>query len=130
MSALQAVALYSALNLLIILVLAANVSRNRRRAKVSLGSGKDARLEQAVRAHGNGVECVPLALFALFLVSAVGYPAIAVHGLGIALTLGRFVYSYGLLTSPGPSMGRMLGTGLTWLVLLGQVLLLIGAAIS
>jgi len=130
MSALQAVALYSALNLLIVLVLAANVSRNRRRAKTSLGTGTDPQLEQAMRAHGNGVEYVPLALFALYLVSAVGYPAIAIHALGIALTLGRFVYSYGLLTSPGPSMGRLLGTGLTWLVLLGQVLLLIGAAIS
>ena len=130
MSALQAVALYSALNLLILLVLAANVSRHRRRAQISLGTGADAQLEQAIRAHGNGVECVPLALLALYLVSAVGYPAMAVHVLGLALTIGRFVYSYGLLTSPGPSMGRLLGTGLTWLVLLAQVLLLIGAAIS
>jgi uncharacterized membrane protein YecN with MAPEG domain len=130
MSALQAVALYSALNLLIILVLAANVSRHRRRAQVSLGPGKDPQLEQAIRAHGNGVECVPFALFALFLASALGYGAILIHALGIGLTLGRFVYSYGLLSSPGPSMGRMIGTGLTWLVLLAEVLLLLGAAIS
>ncbi|GLK53040.1 MAG: glutathione S-transferase [Oceanicaulis sp.] len=130
MSALQAVGLYSALNLLILLVLAANVSRHRRRAKVSLGTGTDPLLEQAIRAHGNGVECVPLALLALFLTASLGYGAMIVHALGIGLTLGRFVYSYGLLTSPGPSMGRMIGTGLTWLVLLAEVLLLLAAAIS
>ena len=76
------------------------------------------------------MECVPFALFALFLASALGYGAILIHALGIGLTLGRFVYSYGLLSSPGPSMGRMIGTGLTWLVLLAEVLLLLGAAIS
>lgn len=130
MSALQAVALYSALNLLIILVLATNVSRHRRRTQTSLGTGTDPQLEQAIRAHGNGVEFVPFALFALFLVSALGYGAIVIHALGLGLTLGRFVYSYGLLTNAGPSMGRILGTGLTWLVLLAEVLLLLGAAIS
>lgn len=130
MSALQAVALYSALNLLLILVLAANVSRHRRRAKVSIGAGRDEMLEQAIRAHGNGVEHIPLALVGLLVLSMLGYGPLVVHTLGIPLTLGRFVYSFGMLTTPGPSMGRMLGTGLTWIVMLAAALLLLVAAIS
>lgn len=126
----QAIALYAGLNIILVLFLAANVSRHRRRAKVSLGTGTDAGLEQACRAHGNTVEYVPIALIGLVLIATSGFPAFLVHALGIALTLGRFVYAYGLLTSPGPSMGRMIGTGLTWLVLLVSALLLIQAAIT
>lgn len=128
MTALQAVGLYAGLNMLILLVLAANVSRHRRRAKVSLGTGQDAGLEQACRTHGNGTESVPLALIGLWLVAALGYPALWVHGLGLALTVGRGIYSYGLLTQAGPSIGRISGTALTWLVFLVSALLLIAKA--
>ncbi|WP_300541973.1 MAPEG family protein [Maricaulis sp.] len=130
MTGLEAVALYAALNMALVLGLAANVSRHRRRAKISLGNGTDRKLEQACRAHGNGVEYVPLALIALYLVAASGYSTLWIHALGLALTTGRIVYSYGLLTSPGPSIGRVTGTGLTWLMLLASLLLLIGAAIT
>ena len=47
MTAMQAVALYAGLNILLLVFLAANVSLNRRRAKISLGTGNDASLEQA-----------------------------------------------------------------------------------
>jgi hypothetical protein len=130
MTAIQAVALYAGLNILLILFLSVNVSRHRRRAQVSLGTGTDARLEQACRAQGNTVEYVPVSLFALLLMATAGFPALVLHILGVALTLGRFVYAYGLLTSPGPSMGRIAGTALTWLVLLGSALLLIEAALT
>ena len=130
MTALQAIALYAGLNILLILFLAANVSRHRRRAKISLGTGKDAGLEQAIRAHGNTVEYTPIALIGIYLVSALGFPVLMVHALGTGLTLGRFVYAYGLLSSPGPSIGRLVGTALTWLSLLISGLLLIWAALT
>ncbi|WP_417477649.1 MAPEG family protein [Maricaulis sp.] len=130
MTAMQAVALYAGLNILLLVFLAANVSLNRRRAKVSLGTGNDASLEQACRTHGNAAENLPPALVALVLLGMLGTGTLILHILGIALTLGRGLHAYGLLTDPGRSMGRVTGTALTWLVLLASALLLLAKAIS
>ncbi|WP_417498480.1 MAPEG family protein [Maricaulis sp.] len=130
MTAMQAVALYAGLNILLLLYLALNVSLHRRRAKVSLGTGTDKSLEQACRAHGNGTENLPPALIALVLLGQLGSGTLIIHGLGMALTLGRGLHAYGLLTDPGRSFGRVAGTALSWLVLLVSALLLLGKAIS
>ncbi len=130
MTALQAVALYAGLNILLLVVLAVNVSLNRQRAKVSLGVGSDPGLEQACRAHGNATETVPAALIGLVLLGLLGTGTLAIHALGIALTLGRGLHAYGLLTEPGRSFGRLIGTALTSLVLLASALLLLSKAIS
>ncbi|WP_339740786.1 MAPEG family protein [uncultured Maricaulis sp.] len=130
MTAMQAVALYAGLNILLLLFLAANVSLNRRRTKISLGTGNDAALEQACRTHGNAAESLPPALIALLLLGLLGTGTLIIHILGIALTLGRSLHAYGLLTDPGRSMGRVTGTALTWLVLLASSLLLLSKAIS
>ncbi|WP_417483530.1 MAPEG family protein [Maricaulis sp.] len=130
MTAMQAVALYSGLNILLLLYLAINVSLHRRRAKVSLGVGTDAGLEQACRAHGNGTENLPPALIGLALLGLLGSGTLVIHALGMALTLGRGLHAYGLLTDPGRSFGRVAGTALSWLVLLVSALLLLGKAIS
>jgi uncharacterized membrane protein YecN with MAPEG domain len=130
MTPIQAVGLYASLNIFLILFLAANVSRNRRRAKVSLGVGRDKGLEQACRAHGNAAEYTPVALIGLALIAMMPTATLYIHALGMALTLGRFAHAYGLLTDGGPSFGRLLGTGLTWVALLGTGLLLLFGAIS
>ncbi|WP_203292802.1 MAPEG family protein [Maricaulis parjimensis] len=130
MTALQALALYAGLNTLLLIGLALNVSRIRRRDKVSLGTGSNDLLERAVRAHANGIENVALGLICLWLLVTIGYGPIWVHALGFALTFGRGFYSYGLLSKPGPSLGRITGTGLTWLMLLVSALLLIGHAFT
>ena len=59
-----------------------------------------------------------------------GTGTLILHILGIALTLGRGLHAYGLLTDPGRSIGRVTGTALTWLVLLASALLLLAKAIS
>jgi uncharacterized membrane protein YecN with MAPEG domain len=130
MTSIQAVGLYAGLNLALILFLAANVSRHRRRAKVSLGVGRDKDLEQACRAHGNATEYTPIALIGLTLAALMPTATLLIHALGMTLTLGRFAHAYGLLTDSGPSFGRLLGTGLTWAALLGLSLLLLLTAIS
>lgn len=130
MTALQAVALYAGLNTLLLLGLALNVSRIRRREKISLGTGSHTLLERAVRTHANGIENVALGLICLWLLATLGYGPIWIHALGFALTFGRAFYSYGLLSQPGPSMGRIVGTGLTWAMLLASALLLIARAFT
>lgn len=130
MTAMQAIALYASLNLALLIYLAVNVSLNRRRAKVSLGIGTDSGLEQAVRAHGNGVDNVPIALLALAILALLGTGTLILHALGIALTLGRGLHAYGLLSERGPSFGRLTGISLTWLVMLASTLLLLAKALS
>ncbi len=130
MTALQAVALYAGLNTLLLLGLAINVSRIRRREKISLGTGSHTLLERAVRTHANGIENVALGLICLWLLATLNMHTYWIHALGFALTFGRAFYSYGLLTKPGPSMGRITGTGLTWLMMLVSALLLIARAFT
>ncbi|MGK0266495.1 MAG: putative membrane protein YecN with MAPEG domain [Maricaulis sp.] len=130
MTVMQAVALYAGLNILLLVILAVNVSLNRQRAKISLGIGSDTGLEQACRTHGNAAENLPPALIGLVLLGLLGTGTLVIHALGIALTLGRGLHAYGLLSEPGRSFGRVTGTALTWLVLLASALLLLAKAVS
>lgn len=130
MSALQAVALYAGLNILIIFFLAVNVSLNRQRAKVSLGLGTDEKLEKAVRAHGNAVEWAAPGLIGLTILAFADTQMLFMHILGVGLTLGRGLHAYGIITNTGPNIGRLLGTLLNWLALAGMAGLLLGFAIS
>ncbi|MFP4518781.1 MAG: MAPEG family protein [Oceanicaulis sp.] len=113
-----AAALYIGLNLIILLVAGINVSRYRRASGTSLGEG-EGKLQQACRAFGNSAEWLPGALLGLAVAAHLGAPALAIHVLGIMLTLGRIVFIFGLMANRGPSIGRIAGMVLTYLVYLG-----------
>jgi len=106
-------ALYAGLNALILLVLAIRVARQRGIAKVGIGTGGDAVLERASRIHGNAVENIPIVLILLGLAEACGSGVVLLHGMGIALTLGRLLHAWGLTRSPNESFGRATGIVLT-----------------
>jgi uncharacterized protein len=117
------VALYAALNALIALVLAFNVVRLRGKTRTDLGTGGHPELERAIRAHGNLIENVPLILILLLILALGGTGRLYLHALGGALTIGRMLHAWGLLTASGASFGRGAGIGLTWLVLLVEIIL-------
>jgi uncharacterized protein len=110
-------ALYAGLNALILLVLAIRVARQRGISKVGIGTGGDAALERISRIHGNAAENIPIVLILLGLAEACGSSVVLLHGMGIALTLGRLLHAWGLTRSPNASVGRTAGIGLTWLAL-------------
>ncbi|HKX10797.1 MAG TPA: MAPEG family protein [Stellaceae bacterium] len=110
-------ALYAGINGLILLVLAIRVARQRGISKVGLGTGGDSVLERAVRIHGNAAESIPIILILLGLAEACGSKPWLLHGMGIALTLGRLLHIWGLTQSSGTSFGRVAGMSLTWLAL-------------
>mgnify|MGYP006233553957 FL=1 len=60
-------ALYAALCGFLVVALAANVVRYRLGKKVSLGDGGHKDVNRAIRAHGNTVEYIPLALILMAL---------------------------------------------------------------
>lgn len=111
--------LYAGLLGVMLMVLSYLVARQRLRNKVSTGDGGLPCLTGAIRAHGNFVEYVPLALVLILLVEMADQAAVKVHLFGAALVVGRALHAYGISTTPnGKSFGRMWGILLTWLVIL------------
>lgn len=110
---------YAGLLALILIAMSIRLVTLRRRLGVGLGSGGHDALQRQVRAHANFCEYIPLALVLLLLLeSAPGVPVWALHGLGVALVIGRILHGFfGVNRSAGTSLGRFWGTFLTWLVL-------------
>ena len=117
--------LYVGLACLMIVALALVVSLRRNKFRVGLGDGNQITLLQAIRAHGNFAEFVPLALLAIVVLEATGESRYIIHVLGIALIVGRLCHAIGLLSTAGQSIGRRIGTALTWGVLIVVGILLI-----
>lgn len=123
---------YAGLLGLAFLGLALRVVRLRRSLQVGVGSGGHDSLNLAVRAHANFAEYVPLAVILLALVEAgTAAPVWALHLLGSGLLVGRLMHGYlGLNRSAGYSVGRLWGTGLTWLVMVVTALMLVATAVG
>jgi len=112
--------LYAALCTLLIVVLGVLVTLRRRDARVTLGDGGDAVLLRRVRAHGNAVETVPLALILLLALELDQTQPSVLHVFGIVLVVARLLHGIGVLhhVGRGPGFGRGVGMSLTWLLLL------------
>lgn len=117
--------LFVALAVLLVLVLAIRVAARRNAAAIGLGDGGDVELERRMRAHGNAVEYLPLALLELALLERADTPATLLYALGGTLILARVSHAIGLSRSRGRSVGRALGMLGTWLVMLAMALLLL-----
>ena len=118
-------ALYAGLLTLWVLTLAALVGRARTVHKVSIGDGGVRELSYLVRAHGNAVESIPLALILLGLAESFDTPGWVVHILGIALVAGRLMHGLCFLKGGQDMMlrglGMMLTMGMMFLTALGLI---------
>jgi len=111
--------MYTSLLALLLIGLSYNVVRLRRQFQVGIGTGSVQPLERAVRAHANFCEYVPIALLLLVLIEIGGdAPGWALHVLGALLLFGRLAHAVGLSRSAGATRARVIGTVLTWSVLL------------
>jgi uncharacterized membrane protein YecN with MAPEG domain len=104
---------------LLLLFLAGYVIAGRVKFKIDLGDGGNVALRQRIRAQANFAEYVPMALIlmALMETASVG-PRWLIIAMGATLVLARVWHAQGLLSTPGVSAGRFIGTNLTGLVLL------------
>ena len=131
MTKLDWAAVFAGVNILILVVLAFQVVGARRKHKVPLGDGGNPAVLQAMRAHGNASEYIPVALIGLALLAILEpVPILAVQALGGAFTVGRVLHAFGLSTNPGPSPGRVFGVLLTWLSLVGIGGILVWAGLA
>ena len=125
------VAVFAAVNLLLLVLLTFQVVGARRKHKVVLGDGGNAEVLQAMRTHGNAAETMPLALFGLGLLAFIDpIPLVSVIGLGAAFTLSRLLHAVGLSGSAGPSFGRVSGTVLSVFSMIGIAAALLYGGLS
>jgi uncharacterized protein len=116
------VALYGALNAILNIVLAANVSCGRGKYRVSIGTGDSKEMLRVNRIHGNNAEFVPLALVMLLIVELMKGSSLWLHVLGGALFVARLSHWQGMMMEKSPNAFRFLGTAVTWLVILGSAI--------
>ncbi|MDX1803625.1 MAG: MAPEG family protein [Alcanivorax sp.] len=130
LASLPVTAVYAALCGLLVVTLAANVVRFRLKNKVSMGDGGHRELSRAIRAHGNAVEYIPLALLLMALLESNGAGHAWLHGYGILLVAGRLAHGFGMLV-PASSANppRQLGIVASWLVIIVASLQLLWLAI-
>ena len=106
-------ALYAGLLAILLLILSARVIGVRRAEKISLGDGDNRQLQQRIRVHANFVEYTPFALILIGLIESLKAPSLLLHGLGLALLMGRAIHAYGLSQSPQIMVLRVGGMVLT-----------------
>ena len=108
--------IYAGILAILFFVLSMRVIAGRRNV-ASLGDGGDLRLQRRIRGHGNFAEYVPLILVMMGMLELSRYSAYLLHGLGIALVVGRVLHAYALSFTEHFKFGRFWGTTLTFTVL-------------
>ncbi len=125
MTTFQIISLYAALNLILACILMLHVSNKRISQKVSVGDGGDAGLLARIRAHGNYIESAPLALIGLFALAMMNAHVMALHIFGAGFLIGRVCHMHGMDQENANGKGRIIGSILTLLTLLGTALYLL-----
>ena len=93
-----------------------------RRRGIAFGDNGDVGVTRVVRAQANFAEYVPLALLMMGFLEASRYSIYLLHALGIVLVVARLFH--GLALSFGrPRSGRLVGSALTFGVLLVEAIL-------
>ncbi len=118
-------AFYGGLLGVLAVVLAVLVINQRQRTRIGIGDGGDQRLALAGRAFGNFIEYAPLALVLFVLLELCGGPRLAVHLCAGGFVVGRIAHAFGISRSSGTSVGRFVGTILTFLSMLVAAIWLI-----
>ena len=123
-------AIYAGLCGLLLVVLYVRVSQRRLATKIGMGVGGDTALEQRIRAHGNFIESVPIALVLLYLLEQTGVDPVYIHAFGIALVLARVAHAQGISATAGRSAGRLYGSIGTLLVIAAQSIWLFATTVT
>lgn len=121
--------IYAGLLGLWFLVLSVRVIQGRWRG-ISIGDGGDPQMLRLIRGHANFAEYTPMVLVMIAIAEYQGLAATWVHAWGISLLLGRLLHGYAFCFHDNFPPGRMAGTVLTYVALLGSSLSLLWMAIQ
>lgn len=104
---------FVAFNVILLVLLAINVSRLRIVKKVAQGDGGDVTIKAAIRAHVNGVENVPIFALVLLALEFSHTSETLIAGLVVVFCVARLAHAVGMLTRFFNF--RRVGAGLTYL---------------
>ena len=110
---------------LMLFALSLRVLLLRVRLRQPLGDGGHAVLQRAVRVQANFAEHVPLALVLFLLLEWHGLPAVALQAYAALLLLARMVHAIGVSQPQECLAWRVVGTGVTLLLLSGGAVMLL-----
>jgi uncharacterized membrane protein YecN with MAPEG domain len=102
-----------AINSLLVLLLAMNVSRLRMKYKISLGDGGNKCLMTAIRAHCNALEQLPIFTIVMIALTYLAASTTLLSTLVIGFTLARIFHAYGMLYRV--FVARRIGAGFTYI---------------
>lgn len=102
--------MYAGIFALAAVFLIINVVKRRMKYKVSFGAGGEKDLERYIRAHGNFMETVPLALILIGVAEFNGASLWLVYTMGDLMCLSRLLHYFGLTTGKG--YGKLRGWGM------------------
>ncbi|WP_237487017.1 MAPEG family protein [Vibrio hippocampi] len=108
-------ALYASLMAVIMIWLAFEVIKQRRKHQVSFSDGGVEALQIARSAQSNAMDYIPITLILMALVEYNGAPLILIHVLGLLFVAGRIMHAKAILKQG--FKGRVLGMQLTLLVM-------------
>ncbi len=114
---------YAGILALLYIYLAVRVIKTRVRTKTKLGDGNHPELANAIRAHGNFAEYVPLALILIGILNYQGLAPVLIHVMGCVLVLGRIIHAYSI--TKDILKLRPVGMGMTFTVIFAAAALLI-----
>jgi len=102
-----------AMNSLLVLGLAMNVSRLRIKHEISLGDGGNQCLMAAIRTHCNALEQLPIFAIVMIALTYLGTSTTLLSTLVIGFTLARIFHAYGMLYRV--FIARRIGAGFTYI---------------
>ena len=102
-----------AINSLLVLTLAMNVSRLRIKHKISLGDGGNKCLMAAIRTHCNSLEQLPVFAIVIIALTFLSVSTNLLSTLVIGFTLARLFHAYGMLYRV--FLARRIGAGFTYI---------------
>ena len=106
--------LFLAMNGLILVLLAINVSKLRIRNRISYGDDGNKELLKAIRVHANGIEQVPIFSLLLLALTLNSTSPLVLSVFVVGFTLARCSHAVGMLF--GIHRARQVGAGVTYLL--------------
>jgi uncharacterized membrane protein YecN with MAPEG domain len=115
-------ALYVALNALIVLVLNMLVSRAQ---AVASGRGQSDAAARASLAYTASAEVLPIPLLLMLIATSLGAVFWLIHAIGAPLTIGQMLHGFGASRSENASLVRYFGLVLIWVSYIAGIAALI-----
>ena len=114
--------IYVALLAILFLFLSFKTIKVRKRLQIGVGTGDNPELLRAMRVHANFSEYVPITLILILSVELLKGHFILVHGLGVALLIGRVLHAYGVSQTKENLKFRVSGMLLTFSTMLVSII--------